>query len=70
MLEDGKAYNTKYYNLDAIISVGCRINSIKATAILPIELSCCRFRSLFLSGMGSCLVGGCSIQPFVRQNEK
>jgi len=29
---DGKAYNTKFYNLDAIISVGYRVNSIRATA--------------------------------------
>jgi hypothetical protein len=28
---DGKSYNTKYYNLDAIISVGYRINSLRAT---------------------------------------
>ncbi|MDD2508459.1 MAG: virulence RhuM family protein [Aliarcobacter skirrowii] len=28
---DGKTYNTKYYNLDAIISVGYRVNSKKAT---------------------------------------
>lgn len=28
---DGKVYNTKYYNLDAIISVGYRINSKQAT---------------------------------------
>jgi hypothetical protein len=28
---DGKNYNTKYYNLDAIISVGYRVNSAKAT---------------------------------------
>lgn len=28
---DGKKYNTKYYNLDAIISVGYRVNSTKAT---------------------------------------
>jgi len=28
---DGKMYNTKFYNLDAIISVGYRVNSIKAT---------------------------------------
>ena len=27
---DGKTYNTKYYNLDAIISVGYRVNSKKA----------------------------------------
>lgn len=28
---DGKNYNTKFYNLDAIISVGYRVNSIQAT---------------------------------------
>jgi hypothetical protein len=28
---DGKNYNTKYYNLDVIISVGYRVNSTKAT---------------------------------------
>lgn len=29
---DGKKYNTKFYNLDAIISVGYRVNSMRATA--------------------------------------
>ncbi len=29
--EDGKVYDTKYYNLDAIISVGYRVNSQTAT---------------------------------------
>ncbi len=29
--EDGKNYNIKYYNLDAIISVGYRVNSKRAT---------------------------------------
>ncbi len=29
---DGKVYKTQYYNLDAIISVGYRVNSINATA--------------------------------------
>jgi hypothetical protein len=29
--EDGKLYDTKFYNLDAIISVGYRVNSTKAT---------------------------------------
>lgn len=29
--EDGKSYNTMFYNLDAIISVGYRVNSIRAT---------------------------------------
>lgn len=28
---DGKKYKTKYYNLDAIISIGYRVNSTKAT---------------------------------------
>lgn len=28
---DGKKYSTKFYNLDAIISVGYRVNSIQAT---------------------------------------
>lgn len=28
---DGKNYNTQFYNLDAIISVGYRVNSIRAT---------------------------------------
>ena len=28
---DGKKYHTKYYNLDAIISVGYRVNSVRAT---------------------------------------
>jgi len=29
---DGKAYNTKHYNLDAIIAIGYRVNSKRATA--------------------------------------
>ena len=29
--EDGKTYNTEFYNLDAIIAVGYRVNSKKAT---------------------------------------
>lgn len=29
--KDGKTYNTMFYNLDAIISVGYRVNSIRAT---------------------------------------
>jgi len=28
---DGKIYKTKFYNLDAILSVGYRVNSIQAT---------------------------------------
>lgn len=29
--EDGKTYNTRFYNLDAIIAVGYRVNSFQAT---------------------------------------
>ena len=29
--EDGKTYNTKFYSLDAIIAVGYRVNSLRAT---------------------------------------
>ena len=29
--EDGKKYKTTFYNLDAIISIGYRVNSAKAT---------------------------------------
>ena len=29
---DGKTYKTQFYNLDAIISVGYRVNSLNATA--------------------------------------
>jgi len=29
--DDGKDYNTRFYNLDAIISVGFRVNSVRAT---------------------------------------
>ena len=28
---DGKEYNTQYYSLDAVISVGYRVNSLRAT---------------------------------------
>ena len=31
---DGKKYKTKFYNLDAIISVGYRINSLRATQFI------------------------------------
>ena len=30
--EDGKIYNMQFYNLDAVISVGYRVNSKKATS--------------------------------------
>jgi len=28
---DGKTYQTQFYNIDAVISVGYRVNSIRAT---------------------------------------
>ena len=31
--QDGKVYATKYYSLDAIISIGYRVNSAKATKL-------------------------------------
>ena len=31
---DGKNYKTKFYNLDAVISVGYRVNSSKATPLV------------------------------------
>ena len=31
--EDGKTYNTQFYNLDAIISVGYRVNSLRTISI-------------------------------------
>lgn len=30
---DGKSYNTNFYNLDAIISVGYRVNIVRATQL-------------------------------------
>lgn len=31
---DGKYYNTNFYHLDAIIPVGYRVNSVRATNVL------------------------------------
>ena len=44
-VEDGKIYNTKYYYLRAIIAVGYRVNSYKATEnsyVKTIEEKLCR----------------------------
>ena len=38
---DGKTYATQFYNLDAIISVGYRVNSRRATAFRIKELHTC-----------------------------
>ena len=37
--EDGKVYQTQYYNLDAILSVGYRVNSKQATNLFGRERS-------------------------------
>ncbi|MBI1288447.1 MAG: hypothetical protein GC178_12820 [Flavobacteriales bacterium] len=34
---DGKTYRVEYYNLDAIISVGYRVDSVKGTQVLGIS---------------------------------
>ena len=34
---DGKVYMTKFYNLDAILSVGYRVNSVNATMFLCVD---------------------------------
>jgi hypothetical protein len=34
---DGKVYMTKFYNLDAILSVGYRVNSVNATIFLCVD---------------------------------
>lgn len=31
--KDGKSYLTQFYSLDAIISVGCRVNSKRASSL-------------------------------------
>ena len=44
-VEDGKIYNTKYYSLRAITTVGYRVNSYKATEnsyVKTIEEKLCR----------------------------
>lgn len=38
---DGKNYNTNFYNLDAIISVGYRVNSIRAIADIMLTRYAC-----------------------------
>ncbi|MDK2899477.1 MAG: hypothetical protein PWQ10_664 [Patescibacteria group bacterium] len=50
---DGKKYNTKHYNLDAIISVGYRVNSKNATA----------FRKWATKTLRSYIIDGYAINP-------
>jgi len=33
---DGKTYATQHHNLDAIISVGYRVDSVRATPVPPV----------------------------------
>lgn len=51
--KDGKTYNTKHYNLDAVISVGYRVNSKNATA----------FRKWATKTLKSYIVDGYAIDP-------
>ena len=37
---DGKEYNTQFYSLDAIISVGYRVNSIRANSANGLQTYC------------------------------
>lgn len=37
---DGKTYATQHYNLDAIISVGYRVNSVRAGSRVAAGLEC------------------------------
>ncbi len=49
---DGKSYATKHYNLDAIISVGYRVNSVRAT----------QFRQWATQVLREFAIMGCSIK--------
>ncbi len=42
--QDGKNYNTKYYNLDVIISVGYRVKSLRGTQF---EICSASFKAIF-----------------------
>lgn len=50
---DGKIYKTKFYNLDAIVSVGYRVNSINAT----------RFRQWATSVLKQYMLRGYAVHP-------
>lgn len=57
---DGKKYNTKHYNLDAIISVGYRVNSKNATA----------FRKWATKTLKSYITDGYAINPVRIEHNK
>ncbi|MBR4303532.1 MAG: virulence RhuM family protein [Bacteroidaceae bacterium] len=56
---DGKIYKTKFYNLDAIVSVGYRVNSINAT----------RFRQWATSVLKQYMLRGYAVHPTIQQVE-
>ena len=56
---DGKNYKTKFYNLDAIISVGYRVNSINAT----------QFRRWATSILKQYMLRGYAVHPTLQQVE-
>ena len=56
---DGKKYATKFYNLDAILSVGYRVNSINATA----------FRRWANNVLKQYLLKGYAVHPTLQQME-
>jgi hypothetical protein len=45
--EDGKQYATNFYNLDAIISIGYRVNSVRAVQFRQLGYQC--FENTFLA---------------------
>ncbi|MDR1068235.1 MAG: virulence RhuM family protein [Clostridiales Family XIII bacterium] len=57
---DGKRYRTKFYNLDAIISVGYRVNSINAT----------KFRQWATSVLREYLLRGYAVNQRVERLER
>ena len=58
--KDGKRYATKYYNLDAVLSVGYRVNSVLAT----------HFRIWATRVLKEYIIQGASINPRVEQIER
>lgn len=57
---DGKKYRTQFYNLDAILSVGYRVNSIYAT----------RFRQWATGVLKDYLLRGYAVNPHIRYMEQ
>ncbi len=58
--EDGKKYSTRFYNLDAIISVGYRVNSTQAT----------HFRIWATQILKEYIIKGFTMDAFLQFNEK